>query len=55
MSDTGFGRTDPDRPLLTGPGALWLAHCGFRGLLDHGLKSSERFSFTHFGRFGKPK
>lgn len=42
-------------PLLTGMGALWLAHSGFDRLLGYGLKSAEGFSFTHMGRIGKAK
>lgn len=42
-------------PLVTGLGALWLAHSGFDRLLGYGLKSSEAFSVTHLGRIGKAR
>lgn len=42
-------------PLMTGLGALWLAHSGFDRLLGYGLKSTEGFSVTHLGRIGKTR
>lgn len=40
-------------PVITGMGALWLAHCGFDRALGYGLKSRYSFSDTHLGPIGK--
>lgn len=40
-------------PVLSGLGALWLAHSCFDRLFGYGLKAESAFQDTHLGRIGK--
>jgi hypothetical protein len=40
-------------PLLTGLGAIWLAHLGMDGVLGYGFKLPTGFKDTHLGRIGR--
>jgi Domain of unknown function (DUF4260) len=39
-------------PLLTGLGAIWLAHLGMDRLLGYGFKLPTGFQDTHLGKIG---
>ena len=43
------------QPLISGIGALWIAHSGFDRMLGYGLKAEEGFEHTHLGPIGKLK
>lgn len=41
------------QPVISGIGALWIAHSGFDRMLGYGLKFEEAFDQTHLGPIGK--